>query len=421
MKKDKLFLILACFYAVYLTSPLVADLTHIPIHVVSIITALFCIAMYPNQLFATKAIRWFFIYFVVLGFYVLIGKKLALGIGTVSDPKQLVIESAFILPSLYIISILQYLGDVKYLKTIALTAIISLIVSFVYVLPTLYVSTDLLRDNFFDSSIYHGRIGLPSYTLMHTYVLLMPAMLFTKHLFTRWKKVLWWCVILLFSYIIIRCYITTCIIMLFLSFIAMASYHQNPQKRWARFICIGLLLIIVSSTSIMGGIFHFSENFFQGTAVETKVYDFENLFYKGDASGGSISGRQGLHTKSINSFFQNPIFGVSSEKGQYYSDASQALYDADVKVGGHSSIMDRLGGMGLFGGLPFIMIIFSVFDIWKKWVLDEKTRFYYIITFLLTLLLLYQKSAFGQEGWFFWGVISPCIILSCNSYIKQKQ
>ena len=91
-------------------------------------------ALYPKA-FSNNMMTWFWIYAGVLGIYVIIGKPLTIGIGSVADNKKIFIEFAYILPAIGIFSIFDYLKDFELAKKYFIWSNIILYASFVVAVP----------------------------------------------------------------------------------------------------------------------------------------------------------------------------------------------------------------------------------------------------------------------------------------------
>ena len=106
----KIFVVVTLLYILYTIFPLFADIFSIPVWLPSIATVLVIVLLYPNA-FKNKLFYWFLVYAAVLTTYVLTGRDLTIGIGTVDDEKKIFIEFAFVLPAIAIFCVLYYLKD----------------------------------------------------------------------------------------------------------------------------------------------------------------------------------------------------------------------------------------------------------------------------------------------------------------------
>ena len=93
-------------------------------------------------------------------------------------------------------------------------------------------------------------------------------------------------------------------------------------------------------------------------------------------------------------------------------------------MSGHSNILDRLGGLGLVGFIPYIMLLITI---WKQNAKrlrhSSKSRFVLNTGYVTVFILLYEKGLFSYEGWAFYAVILPvaALYLSTRELGVDKQ
>ena len=110
--RKKIFLIISLLYIVYTIFPLFSDIVHLPVWLPSLLSFIVILLLYPKA-FLNRTVYWFIAYAGVLFIYFLGRHPLAIGIGSVGDAKKLLIEYAYILPTISIFSVLIYLNDFK--------------------------------------------------------------------------------------------------------------------------------------------------------------------------------------------------------------------------------------------------------------------------------------------------------------------
>ena len=338
--KKRIFLFVSLLYILYTIVPIVQDVTGFEVRMVNLTTFLILFVLFPRA-YTNLSIYWFLVYATILAIYVLFGKPLTIGIGSVGDSKKIFIEYAFFLPSLSIFSILFYLKDNRLYKIISVAAILSLTISFIYMMPQLLSNSNILRLSV--AASLEGKstfFGMPSYSLMHAYVLLLPAFLFGFRIFKSWQKWGMLLVLALLLFIIVNTYITTSLViaLIIVSFTLLFDIH-NMVRSIIFIILLFFIIYILHISDVFIQIFNFLIAFFDGTDAQSKMEDFKLLYLTGEIGKSSnLAGRSNLHNISWSAFFDNILFGSSP-------------------VGGHSSLIDRLGGMGLLAFIPFIMII----------------------------------------------------------------
>lgn len=410
-RKKKIFLVVSLLYILYTLVPIVPDITGLEVWIVNLFTFIALFLLYPRS-YLNPVIFWFLLYATVLAFYVMFGKPLTIGIGTVHDSKKVIIEYAFLLPTLSIFSILYYLKDNRLIKIISYGGLLFIFISFVYIIPMILSQSTILRDAVnLDTTFERSIIGIPGYALMHAYIIVIPALLYgLKSLDGKYKYMLI-VITAVFIYIILNTYITTSLVITF----GVIAFHllfdmENKTKSFFYVFLLFLFVFILHISGVFVHLFDLLIDFFKGTSVEPKIEGFKYIYLYGDieSSGGHITGRMNLHDMSWKAFFENIFIGGTSA------------------VGGHSMLIDRLGGMGLLAFIPFIMMIVVQIKLSLKTIINKEQRVYYYLGLLSSFTLLYQKGLFGQEGWLFMMVLMPSMIITfekqsgINIYSKNK-
>ena len=131
---------------------------------------------------------------------------------------------------------------------------------------------------------------------------------------------------------------------------------------------------------------------FEGKPVAVKLHDMRDSMTFGELTGGSIVERRSLHRNSWESFMNNPLIGGG-------------------KVGNHSSLLDRFGGMGIIGGVPYIMLFITYIKQMKSLFHTQPARFFWWVGLAAGAIFLYQKGIWGAEGWLFLMILLPYGIL----------
>jgi hypothetical protein len=405
--KKKIFLIVSLLYILYTLVPIVPNLTGLPVWLANLATFIILFTIYPRA-FHNRVTYWFLAYASILAVYVLAGKPLTIGIGTVLDSRKILIEFAFILPSLSILSILFFLKDYRLYKFTSYAGLLFIVFSFLYLIPMIISDNVILRvAHELKSTENYDMPGVPNYTLMHAYIIAVPALLYGIKTLNAKKKWVMLAVLTLFVFIILHTYVTTSLIVTFAVIVFALLYNtKNKARSYFLMILASSLIYVLHLAGVYVLLFDFLIDFFVGTAVEPKIEGFKYIYLFGDIknSGGHITGRMYLHNMSWKAFIENPLMGASSP------------------VGGHSNILDRLGGMGLLPFIPFAMIILSQVKMTLRIINQTEQRMYFYLGFGSALSLLFLKGLFGQEGWLFLMVLMPGLIITFrNSQKNQKE
>ena len=395
--RDHVFLAVAFFYTLYLLFPLLSDSINIPVWLPSISSFGVLLLLYP-QAFCNKAVFWFFLYASVLAIYVIIGKPLTVGIGTIADSKKVLIESSYILPPLSFYSVFIYRKNVTLMKKYVLWSIVFLYISFIIAYP-LISQYSTLRNALAEQNAEFTIRGLPSYSLMHAYVLFLPALCFGYTLAKKFIKVLYFLGILALCIVINSTSISTCLILM--AFVIIFTFFYTPNRSlnvvWA--IVLFFIIYFLFESGFFVTLIDMILPFFEGTPVEGKLIDIQSSIIQREVTGGNLTVRIELHGVSWHSFLQNPLWGTSV-------------------VGWHSTLIDRFGGMGIFAGIPYIMIIISIYKKILKYLFTQTARDFLLLSMAIGFILMFEKGNWAGDSWHVYAGIMPVAIVVIERYYK---
>lgn len=390
--RKSIFLYTALFYTLYVIFPLFGDLASLLVWLPSMLTVVLLLVLYPKA-FTNKVMNWFGVYAAVLGLYVIIGKPLTIGIGSVEDSKKIFIEFAYILPTIGIFSIFDYLKDYKLAKKFVTWSIIILYASFVVAVP-LMVQYNSLRAAYVQGETSTVTIlGLPGYSLMHAYTLFLPVVCYAVKMNVGHQRLLWIVSLIALLFVIYSTFVTTSLVVALAILVLAFTYNgTRTSSYWFYMVVLALVFIVLYESGALLSIVDVIYPLFEDTDVAAKLDDFRDSLKAGELQGGTIVGRQNLHAQSWDAFFSSPIWG-------------------NPNVGGHSSILDRFGGLGLLGGLPFVMILVSFYKMASRWYTLVRTRYFFILGFLSGIIFLYEKGNWACEAWMMLMVMMPTSIM----------
>ena len=387
LAKKRIFLITALLYIFYTVFPLFADTFNIPVWLPSMAAVVVMMGLFPKA-FANMTFYWFLVYALVLFFYLLLGRTLTIGIGSIADSKKILIEFAFILPAVSIFCILCYLKDEVLTRQLVNWSLGMLFVSFIVALP-LMQQYGSIRAALDEQSEDLSVPGLPGYPLMHAYTLFLPVLCYGIKVFGGRKK-LWTALgLLVLCFVVYDTFVTTSLLLM-ISIILFTLLYSEKHKVLA-WIISGVVLttiVIMYKAGVFISLIDWVMPAFEDTPVAFKLNDLKDSMVQGQVTGGSITGRMDYHDVSKESFFNNPIFGAS-------------------RVGGHSSILDRFGGMGIVAGLPFLMIFISFIRQIVKQYKTKMAKAFFWVGIIAGFVFLYNKGLWGCEGWLVYTVLMP--------------
>jgi len=399
-KKEKIFVGLTLFYIAYLMFPYVSAL--LPVAAVSVAVSVLFYFLYPNS-FRHDYFKWFLIYIGILLIYCLFGHKFHInGVGHgMNLYNKLLIETAWILPNIMICSIITKLDNPEVYRQIGLGAIGILILSLLAIFPTIWTQSGILRENLrLTEDGNRGILGLPSYTVMSCYSYFIPVACYG---FKHSKKTLKWIffgILSLFLYYVFKSEITTSLLATIFVLLFMIVYKEGgSSKNIVSFTVFATILWFLYETGGIITFLNFLINAYEGTVAQVKLIEFRGVLL-GEGESGNVELREQLRERSFASFALNPFVGS---------------YD----VGGHSSLIDRLGSMGLLGFIPFVMMIITNVRVWLHRMPNRGTKSFYICGILVMAVFLYNKGLFSGEGWMCFFVILPVCILGMHIHFTD--
>lgn len=384
INRRDIFFGVALFYIIYITFPLFELI--IPIKTLSICTLSIILFLYPT-VFLTKSMLWTLIYLFLLFCYAIFERPVTVGVGIMSGFQSVILESAFLLPPIAILGVLSTIDDRMFLKRFGRSIALVLLVSVVFVIISLKANPYILREAHTEQLYIPG---LPQYTLMHAYIIMLPQFFYAYIGKSNIARL--FITILLFSYLYLlySTYITTLLLLVVGVVVASLIYaYRTKPIFWL--IILSLLIIAISvNENVVISFFDKLIDLYYGTAVQEKIEDFKWSFINGRLNGDTIEGRMSYHDVSWNSFYKNVFIGG----GEY---------------GRHSSLIDRLGGMGILVFFPYCMIIITSIKTMLHRFIDKSMRFYFGTSVFCVFVILYNKGLFGVQGWLFFLVLMPIV------------
>lgn len=379
------------------------NISGIDISWVSLITFAGTLVIYPKA-FYNKITIVGGIYLAILFIYYLLGKKLpSMGAGENSELTRLIIASAFILPNLAIFNVLQYLQSDKIYRYITWLSLFVIILSYISFTPLIINNNEILRQTTYAKSENFLNPFLPHYSLLHAYILIIPATLMAYKQLNDKRRWVFLFVSIYTLYVIAMSSIATTIVLSVVLVVFMIMYsEQSGNNSLFRALFVSSLLFVLFQLGVVENIMDMVVDFYKGSASGGKMRLFRNILTGQEIAGGnSLESRYRLHAISVYAFFSNPLIG------------------SDV-TGGHSCLLDRLGGLGLVGFIPYVYFIYSIFKFALSHfsLVSSRTAFYIVAA--CAFLMLYEKGIFGQECWLFLLVLAPSILHYLESLLYTK-
>lgn len=402
-KKERLFVVITLCYIAYSVLPAVAAVTHITIDTICLGVTVAFACLYPEYLFGSKFLKWFYGYALILAMYAIVGHRFHInGLGNNALFRNLLIETAWTLPNLLLSCILINKNDSRLYKIVGVGAMVIIFLSFITILPVLIQSAGILRQNLKDAenaTLYNP--FLPSYTLMSSYTYFFPAICYGLHRFRGRPRILFAILTAILFYVIFKTEITTSMLVMFAIIIMALTYKDDNRSQFTAAVCIMLVILLLYKTGAILAFVDFMRELYDGTVAAIKFDDFHNRL-TGAGGDDSIEVRRVCREISRNTFYQNPLFG-------------------GVRVGSHSSILDRLGSMGLIGFIPWAAMMFTLMKSNYYVLCDRSTKFFYLCGVAAVLIFLYMKGLFSGQGMLCLAVILPSSLYALEQIVNRRQ
>ena len=304
--------------------------------------------------------------------------------------------------------------DQKVKKWISIGVLTVVIIQTIPSLIMYTVSQDTIR--FFITQIYHGndemdwntlyRMGIMNYDVTHSLPMLVPPLM--MWLRTKDGSKIWKC----FCFISLVCVLvssyiydvtTVQLLSLFSIVTSFLIYpNQNKANRQRLIFATVLILPFAFSTtlqdSVLKGVGAVSEGVLK-EKVEDARYDLTH-----DSSTGDMANRSELYNLSINTFFESPIWGTN--------DFS--------KIGLHSAIFDRMGAFGLFGIVPYLLILILLIKECRG-KMSLSSRWYFSICIISFCALILIKNMSRLEEWMMFIVVAPSLLTLKDETIRARK
>lgn len=256
----------------------------------------------------------------------------------------------------------------------------------------------LHSDGQADLSRFYQRLNIGGFDFIYYLPFLAPLMLFIfKKVSKWWLKGLALGVLFVLALTVYEAHYTTALVLSAVSVTLLILPEKVDMKKMVfyYFILLFLLYFFASSVSLFLG--QMSEKTDVGVYTE-RIGNISELFAGEDMSGDDANNRVLLYQKSLNSFVNNPLIGSTSS------------------FGGHSFILDMLGGYGLLG---LIVIIWGLSVLYKNCVRRYRGRYIYefcIFLFVLQCTVGILNPVFSVEVFL---LLIPLFDISSELLIKQ--
>lgn len=186
---------------------------------------------------------------------------------------------------------------------------------------------------------------------------------------------------------------TTALILLYLDILFIIILRANIHHRgtFLAIMLVGFVITPIALTYFLDVFLNYSDS---SIYTQSKLEGIIGVLSSGEMDS-DLTPRTVLLSKSIDSFFTSPLFGV----GAYYGTS------VATPIGQHSQIVDEFGRYGLFGAIPFLL--FAGYGL------------NYIFKVIRTKFIFNNQAAAPVSVYVFLAILNPVLGpgLLCSIYI----
>lgn len=350
-----------------------------------------------HSYFSNKTAGYLFVYALILILNVFSGDAFY---NTFRDVFTPIIE--MLLPALMVYGVLAK-GNEKSLKIIVYTVLMMLIVnafcSFLVdlVMPgsirAIHGTIRATGDKTLAMTYY--KMGLATYVMPHALPCIIPVLILgikiIKDKFTKWLMVVSLVACLLLVYLSGS---TTPVLTAMVAVVLgiFTSNKTGAKQLVTLGILFAIVYAIVSSKEIMLPLLRDLDDLLNNEGYfHKKILSFEELIAYGETSG-DMEEREDLYMITWKAIISNSVIGV------------------DYETGGHSTLLDCWGRLGIIGLIPFLLFIISQVKMSCQRI-SKNSRLYYYEGVFVAFIMLVLKNVAGWESWLFLFTVLPLLTI----------
>lgn len=232
-----------------------------------------------------------------------------------------------------------------------------------------------------ESAFYYYRLGVANYDIGHALPALIPLLVMGIKMPNdeKWKR--WVCVLLLlFSLLLIYLTFSTISLLLALLGLFMAFVSRGGSLKTNHsliLISVIALPFLLSDSLLVGTLGVIDRIADQEGSIHDRVLDMQESIQYGESTG-DVYARGERYEQSLRLFLTNPLIGTNE------------------KVGGHSSLIDRMATLGIIGFIPYILFLIYQLSFGQCFI-RAKNRIFYIEAVVIGIIMLALKDADSWE------------------------
>lgn len=263
-------------------------------------------------------------------------------------------------------------------KILEIYIVICLVVNFVLLVSAIMIYPNMVRASKTAETLGYGNYvqNLVNYSEVYGLTLIVPAIA-RKYDNSKGKNKL-------ISFVVLISVITMAIISNFatagilavVGFLAYRIFNMHKRKKWPLVFLLAMLAIIFSSFAGQV-LLDFSDMLGTNNVWGLKFHEI-GIFIVSGVGIGDIGTRSQLYSKSLKSFFESPFLG--------------AIFNNTCQIGGHSTLFDIAGSLGIIGMMFFLGAVYFCYKECINTVYYHANKADINATLLVFILMLLLKN-----------------------------
>ncbi len=245
----------------------------------------------------------------------------------------------------------------------------------------------------------------PDYAMVYGMALIFPVFLQkVKNAKTKFDRIVYLIFTALIFYMVVVSQFATALLIAIVGALIFFLFSMKGNRRMMVLIVASFLILYVHITKMDVEILNFLADSIEGTWSE-KLRDI-SASISGSTLSGSLSDRSNLYQTSLNTFLKSPFFGIMADK--------------TGNLGGHATAIDILGLTGIFGFIPFALMIFYNFRRVYRTCNFSQNKAAIIACHIEFIVLVFSKNIITSLSLFFAFFVLVPLLLKVENTDERK-
>jgi hypothetical protein len=274
-----------------------------------------------------------------------------------------------IVPVFFMSWYLLQIKDIKFNKLLTITVFGLLTANCLLTLKNLTddpLITRTLAAGFADEETFLK--GITGFEITYSVVLLVPCILFLISQLNKANRSFVIAFFILAIVYIYMCGYTIAILITLLVIFIHLYMSASGFKKLLLLFPIIVTLVMAIDRSVVVNIVNVLVDKIELRPVQMRLIALIDLIMHGDSSSDSLA-RFSLYKQSLDGFMESPILGIF-------------VLDSNYELSGHSTMLDMLGGSGLFGFMPFCMFLCYSYKYSQRYIKNTQYKKCIISTYI---------------------------------------